>query len=110
MLRTTYQRVTLLDRSTDTRATIDSTVRGVTVDGDSVAFTNRAVVETKTAGRPSSIDRALWTLGHRPQRFSKYCTSFAALRNDLPANRWHRSLTATAGCRDYQSPDLRTDP
>ena len=53
-----------------------------------------AVVETKAGAHASRADRVLWALGHRPQPISKYATGLAALREDLPGNRWHRLLTA----------------
>jgi hypothetical protein len=34
----------------------------------------------------------LWANGIRPARISKYCTSLAALRPELPSNRWSRSI------------------
>ncbi len=50
------------------------------------------IVETKSAARPSDIDRLLWRSGHRPLSISKYGTGLAALRRDLPANKWARIL------------------
>lgn len=51
-----------------------------------------ALVETKTAGPPCAVDRALWRLGYRPVTISKYCTGLAALAPELPANKWNRVL------------------
>ena len=44
------------------------------------------------AGRPGAVDRALWARGIRPTRLSKYATSLAVLRPDLPAHPWTRSI------------------
>ena len=60
---------------------------------DSTASVAGVVLETKTAGPPSRFDRWLWAQGHRPIRLSKYCTGLAALRPNLPANKWHRTLS-----------------
>ncbi|MEV4352468.1 hypothetical protein AB0J83_49085 [Actinoplanes sp. NPDC049596] len=38
------------------------------------------------------MDRLLWSLAHRPAPPSKYATGLAALRTDLPANRWRPLL------------------
>ena len=51
-----------------------------------------AIVETKSVGAPSAADRALWAIGCRPIRISKFGTSLAVLDPELPANRWTRAL------------------
>jgi hypothetical protein len=40
----------------------------------------------------SPLDRLLWTMGYRPVKISKFCTSLAALDRRLPANKWSRAL------------------
>lgn len=40
----------------------------------------------------AGVDRVLWSRGHRPVSISKDATGLAALRPDLPANRWQRTL------------------
>jgi len=83
---------------------------GVGTPGRSEVCTPQwAVVETKSAARASAADRLLWSLHHRPRVASKYGTGLAALRPDLPSNRWRPALrifptapttgkaTATAG-------------
>ena len=50
------------------------------------------IVETKSGSRPSGIDRLLWRSGHRPLSLSKYGTGLAALRGELPSNKWARVL------------------
>jgi hypothetical protein len=96
VLRTSYERVTLLEQSTASRLTIDLELRCSFLGGPSVGLAGAAIVETKTIGRASLADRALWAIGHRPVRFSKYGTGLAAVRPDLPSNRWHRTLRTTA--------------
>ena len=111
VLATTYERTTLHLPDAEARATIDTalTWRRLTPgapqalrpahltaainDGEPVAVTGVAVVETKNPATPSPADRALWDAGHRPTRISKYATGMALLHPELPANRWYRTLT-----------------
>lgn len=90
-LTTRYTRATLV---------VDAGVR-ITLDRDLVAedgvggvarLPGLVIVESKSPGPPSDVDRRLWSMGYRPLRISKFCTSLAALRADLPANRWTRAL------------------
>ena len=50
------------------------------------------VVETKSSGAPTPLDRALWARGSRPQRVSKFAVAMALSEPGLPANRWNRVL------------------
>ena len=121
VLATTYERTTLHLPRAEARATIDTSLtwrrltpaareRTAVVagtpqalrpthltaaidDGEPVAVTGLAVVETKNPATPSPADRALWDAGHRPARISKYATGMALLHPELPANRWYRTLT-----------------
>ncbi len=92
-LQTTYMRTTLLHPQG--RITIDAEVTAADAAGNSnvVDYGSRLIIETKCVGAAGDIDRALWARGIRPVRLSKYATSMAALHPDLPANRWHRTLT-----------------
>lgn len=91
-LRTDYSRMTVLLADEGARATLDLGLTATDAVGRSVRYAGLAVVETKTSGRPCTVDRLLWSLGHRPIRMSKYATSLAAVRPDLPANRWQPAL------------------
>jgi hypothetical protein len=91
VLRTRYTRSTLL-LPDGARLTIDLGLRSTTPDGLSVAVPGMAVVECKSNGAPSNADRALWSLGQRPIRLSKFGTSLAAMDRSLPANKWTRAL------------------
>lgn len=82
------------------RLTIDSALRWYLLDGDDEVAACRSaggwcVVESKSAGGPSAADRWLWRAGLRPTRVSKYATGLALMRPDLPAHRWHRTITRT---------------
>ncbi len=59
---------------------------------ESLALPDLVIVETKSGARPSDIDRLLWRSGHRPISLSKYGTGLAALRGELPSNKWARTL------------------
>lgn len=87
-----YDRTTLHLADDGTRVTVDRALRWLRPDGVRLERPDLVVVETKSPGRPSSLDRALWSLGHRPRRMSKYATGLAALDPTLPANRWARTL------------------
>jgi hypothetical protein len=88
-LTTTYRRTTLVTPSG--RVTIDADVEACIGDAR-VSFAPQFIVETKCEHHAGEMDRALWALGVRPSRVSKYCTSLAALNPELPSNRWARTL------------------
>ncbi len=90
VLTTSYERVTLV--TDDARVTVDRHVAAIDVDGRQMNYGDLLIVETKSTGGAGAVDRALWAAGIRPARISKYCTSLAALRPELPSNRWSRSL------------------
>jgi hypothetical protein len=92
---TRYSRATLLVGQAAARATFDTDVTAVAPDGRSVQLAGMAIVESKSAGAPSPVDRWLWASGHRPIRVSKFGTGLAALFPELPSNKWHRALNAT---------------
>ena len=88
-----FQRATLVLPDTTARVTIDTDYHATTADGARTGLGETFIVETKTNGKPSTVDRLLWRHGHRPLKFSKYTTALAALHTELPSNRWHRTLT-----------------
>ncbi|MGB3259182.1 MAG: polyphosphate polymerase domain-containing protein [Ornithinimicrobium sp.] len=90
VLTTTYERVTLV--TDQSRVTVDRHVAATDTGGRHMDYGDLLFVETKSDGGAGAVDRALWAAGIRPVRISKYCTSLAALRPELPANRWSRSL------------------
>ncbi|MGX6600591.1 VTC domain-containing protein [Micromonosporaceae bacterium Da 78-11] len=83
-----YERTTLFVPSTCSRVTIDRGLAWTLPAGPAVTMTDRVIVETKSSRTTSPVDRLLWSLAHRPCPVSKYATGLAALRPDLPANRW----------------------
>ncbi|MEH1130810.1 polyphosphate polymerase domain-containing protein [Micromonospora sp. CPCC 206061] len=91
VLVTRYRRTTLYLPSSASRVTID--VELAWEHGDAhLCLPEIAVVETKTGCAASHVDRLLWARGHRPASISKYATGLAALRPDLPAVPWRRTL------------------
>ncbi|MET0966868.1 MAG: hypothetical protein ABWZ02_10745 [Nakamurella sp.] len=50
------------------------------------------ILQTKSPGAATPVDRMLWSQGHRPVSISKYCTGLAAVTPGLPANKWNRTL------------------
>ncbi len=101
VVRTRYERATLLvDASpaerdsiaAPSRTTID-TALGFGAPGEtSRVHQNVVIVETKSPGAPSPIDRVLWRAGHRPTKISKYGTGLALEHPHLPAAKWNRVL------------------
>lgn len=93
-LRTTYVRTTLWLPGSGSRVTIDVDLAWSLPEGAGTArVAGLAVVETKSPGARSGVDRTLWTQGHRPERISKYATGLALMHPGLPAHRWHRVST-----------------
>ncbi|MGY2701891.1 polyphosphate polymerase domain-containing protein [Nocardioides sp. HB32] len=91
VLTTTYLRTTLVDG--DARMTCDLDLRFEDRRGCSYGPLDRlVVVESKTRGALSRLDRLLIAEGRRPVRLSKYCVGMAVLDPALPANRWNREL------------------
>ena len=60
--------------------------------GDAVGLPGLVIVETKSPGTATFFDRALWASGCRPVSISKYCVGLAALKPELPSNKWRRTL------------------
>ena len=90
VLTTTYERVTLV--TADARVTVDRHVAATDTGGRHLDYGDLLVVEAKSSGAAGTVDHALWARGIRPARLSKYCTSLAALRPDLPSNTWSRTI------------------
>jgi hypothetical protein len=90
VLTTSYQRVTL--SVGNARVTVDRDVSAVDTHGNRLPYGDLLIVESKSLAGAGAVDRALWALGVRPTRISKYCTSLAALHPHLPSHRWSRTL------------------
>ncbi|KAB1641898.1 polyphosphate polymerase domain-containing protein [Gulosibacter chungangensis] len=101
-LHNSYLRTTQLLPDERTRFTVDlnlewripASCRTRQSEINRMRCTSLAIVETKSpsGGGISSVDQWLWHRGYRPDRMSKFAAGLAALRPDLHANRWTRSL------------------
>ena len=92
VLTTRYERTTFFLPSTGGRITVDRALAGTLPHGTTLRTPDRVIVETKSSRSALPVDRRLWSLAHRPCAVSKYATGLAALRPDLPANRWQPVL------------------
>ena len=93
VLTTTYHRATLVDSTYGNRVTCDVNLRFENcADQRYGPLDGLVVLESKTIGEDSPIDRVLRRLGARPVSLSKYCVGMAVLDPRLPANRWNREL------------------
>ncbi|MGE0726765.1 MAG: polyphosphate polymerase domain-containing protein [Acidimicrobiia bacterium] len=95
-LRTAYRRTTLL-LPAGNRVTLDVELAFTSADGRRVEGGRHAVVESKSVGHPTAVDRVLWSLGHRPIPFSKYAVGMGLLHPGLAAHRWNRTLRQAFG-------------
>ena len=93
VLTNSYHRATLLDSARGNRVTCDANLRFANGVGKRYGPLEAVVIlESKTVGAESPIDRELRRLGSRPVSLSKYCVGMAVLDPELPANRWNREL------------------
>jgi hypothetical protein len=106
-LRTAYRRTTLLLPASDARVTVDTGLTWSLPGEPAAALDGVAIVETKSLGAASTADRLLWRAGTRPSRISKYGTGLAALRGDLPDNRWCPVLRRHFTSLTHRSTDER---
>lgn len=90
-LTSRYRRATLL-LPDGSRATFDTELFWAGRDGRGIDLHGHAIIESKSPDRPNRLDRALWRAGHRPSGISKFGTGTAALRPELPGNKWARAL------------------
>jgi hypothetical protein len=92
MLTTSYTRTTLFLPFPESRATVDLDLAWTDGGGTTIRTPGLAVVETKSGSTPSAVDHILWRHGHRPSNISKYGVGMAAMRPELPQNKWRRVL------------------
>jgi hypothetical protein len=92
-LTTRYARRTLY-LPDGARMTVDTGLEWSDADA-AAGVPAHAVVETKSTAGASCADRALWSLGHRPTRISKYATGLVVLDPTLSARPWRRTVRRT---------------
>ena len=99
VIETRYHRATLYLPESGSRATIDTDVTWQRPGGQSWVLDEAVILETKSGSAAGPLDRHLWAHGVRPARISKFATGLAALRPELPANRWNRTLRRNLALR-----------
>lgn len=93
VLTTVYRRATLVDPARGARVTCDVALEFCDgADHRAGPMEDIVVLESKSTGSETPIDRTLRRLGRRPVSLSKYCVGMAVLDPRLPANRWNREL------------------
>lgn len=107
VLRTAFERTTLLDRRDGSRATLDREVNLWAPVGQPIVLRQHSILETKSVGAATAADRWLWVNGHRPTSFSKFCIGMALHHPELPANRWNRTLRHDLGWRPQRQLSMR---
>lgn len=92
-----YRRTTLL-LPEGTRATFDTRLSWGQAERRPSSKRHRldlegwVILETKSVGGTSQLDRLLWRTGRRPLGISKFGTGTAALHPELSSNKWARVL------------------
>lgn len=99
VIETRYHRTTLYLPESGSRATIDTDVTWQRPSHGPLVLDDAVILETKSGSTAGPLDRHLWAHGVRPSRISKFATGMAALRPDLPANRWNRTLRRSLALR-----------
>lgn len=91
-LITRYRRTTLLLPEHQARMTVDTDLTWAWPEHPGHRLDQLTIIETKSGTKASEVDHRLWRAGFRPTRVSKYATGLAAMRSDLPSNRWRPVL------------------
>lgn len=109
VVTTSYRRTTLVHPTAAQRTTIDHdlTMEDLFFEasaGSGHRLEGFAVIETKSPGSPTAIDRWLWRKGARPDAISKYAVAMALCDPSLGAHKWARVLRDHF---DRQAPGVR---
>ncbi|ACL41187.1 conserved hypothetical protein [Pseudarthrobacter chlorophenolicus A6] len=99
VLETRYHRTTFYLQESGSRATLDTGVTWQRPGREPWVLDDAVILETKSGSTAGPLDRHLWAAGVRPSRISKFATGIAALRPELPANRWNRTLSRSLPLR-----------
>lgn len=91
-----YRRTTFVARDGSARITCDHDLVCTHGAGAVRALADHVLVEVKSPGGPSRIDRALAGPGVEPVSMSKYCVGLALLHPELPSGPWDALLPALA--------------
>ena len=104
VLRTRYSRMTLVDPTEGTRVTCDARLLCTAPGGANAGMDTHVLVEVKSLGSATPVDRVLWAMGERPLPISKYCVGLAMVQPHLRANRWNRTLRRYFGWEPGRAP------
>jgi VTC domain len=89
---TRHARSTFLAADEGSRVTVDVALHVEDASRVARMRDDYAIIETKSMRAATPVDRELKALGVRPASVSKYCLAVALLRDDVPANPWHRTV------------------
>lgn len=93
VLESSYRRTTLLHPDSSSRVTVDEQLAWSCPATSRTLNCAQIVLETKAALNAGPVDKMLWRAGIRPTRISKFATGLSLLNPELPANRWHHTVT-----------------
>ena len=93
-LRTTFRRITLVNRAKTERLTIDmDLVWENVVSGETMTYPNLVIIELKRDGnQPSKMTHIMQDLRIHPLKISKYCIGTALTSPDLKQNRFKSKI------------------
>jgi len=93
-LRTTFRRITLVNRAKTERLTIDmDLVWENVVSGLTMTYPNLVIIELKRDGnQPSKMTHIMQDLRIHPLKISKYCIGTALTSPDLKQNRFKKKI------------------
>ncbi len=92
MVTTSFTRNTLYSSMTGARITVDTELSFSIPGQPAILFPDIIVLETKSGSQDRTLDRALWRLGVRPEKVSKFAIGTSLLNPELPNNKWHRII------------------
>ena len=93
VLESSYRRTTLFHADSSSRVTVDERLAWSCPATSRTLNCAQIVLETKAALNAGPVDKMLWRAGIRPARISKFATGLSLLNPQLPANRWHHTVS-----------------
>jgi hypothetical protein len=103
-LNVSFQRSTLVSLTEASRITIDTSLEFNNISA--LNSPDWIILETKSAGQPSQLDRNLWRAGIRPGKISKYGVGIALLNPATPRNKWNRTIKMAFKGSEFESQSL----
>lgn len=109
VVTTSYSRSTVVFPGLGDRVTIDTDLRCHDPYGRRCDTGDLVILESKSSGAPSVLDRVLWDHGIRPSRMSKFGFGLASLNPSLASNRWSRAFRHPACRRSFGGPSIHDE-